>query len=582
MNKASRLIKRYIALLLVLLFSIESFAAVVGDNDGAAFITKAEFDSMKNDFQDQLDRYNSSLDNKINGAIAAYLSGIAVRRRQPVSLDRGLNYSFPLVMCGDNQWNSVELDYYNVSIPKMEQFSYQWYHWYIHGARVQLSDNSMYVEGDHDLDISSVPQKDSTQEGQQVFASGLIDNGYEYPGQYGSLNIVSDQGERRVYKSASHTVFSLTDEGWGKFHLLAKKNVALSGKNGGFNGDEDDSRGGYPTFRFIGLATTNFNWNAGADITMKASATRPIWSSELLPAAMRGYNANETPDIRPNQSGAIDDILADFHQKYVDGGNTGRTSWVEEVWPDRPAFFDRSKAESCVITTEWDKTSSRKYLYYGDAYMPANKDSKWGLIANPTDQPNKYKIVYFSEHSSYPKKWFIHKSIALDMIRMPTYTAFELWPEWQAKLYTSYDWETSDNFSALPAALVMFYDSTGEKHYFDEGLYLGKFDADGSATFRIKFNGTAGTQVHFAISKKPFGWDANVSDREKFLYYDLATPTNKIDVGAGGDATVTVDTTYQIEINDINAKDKLYMIWYPDDSDDYIELDSLTDFYYES
>lgn len=71
-------------------------------------------------------------------------------------------------------------------------------------------------------------------------------------------------------------------------------------------------------------------------------------------------------------------------------------------------------------------------------------------------------------------------------------------------------------------------------------------------------------------------------DREKFLYYDLTTPTNKINVGAGGDATVTVDTTYQIEINDINAKDKLYMIWYPNDSDDYIELDSLTDFYYES
>ena len=80
MNKASRLIKRYIALILVLLFSIESFAAVVGDNDGAAFITKAEFDSMKNDFQSQLDRYNSSLDNKIDGAIASYLAGIRTSR----------------------------------------------------------------------------------------------------------------------------------------------------------------------------------------------------------------------------------------------------------------------------------------------------------------------------------------------------------------------------------------------------------------------------------------------------------------------------------------------------------------------
>ncbi len=84
MNKASRLIKRYIALLLVLLFSIESFAAVVGDNDGAAFITKAEFDSLKNDFQSQLDRYNSSIDNKIDGAIASYLSGVMIAKKMNV------------------------------------------------------------------------------------------------------------------------------------------------------------------------------------------------------------------------------------------------------------------------------------------------------------------------------------------------------------------------------------------------------------------------------------------------------------------------------------------------------------------
>ena len=69
--------------------SIESIAAVVGDNDGAAFITKAEFESLKNDFQTQINRYNSSLDNKIDGAIANYLSGVRVAKetdlKPPVS-----------------------------------------------------------------------------------------------------------------------------------------------------------------------------------------------------------------------------------------------------------------------------------------------------------------------------------------------------------------------------------------------------------------------------------------------------------------------------------------------------------------
>ena len=80
MKRSTRIVKKSLALFLVVLMSINTFAAVVGDNDGAAFITKAEFDSLKNDFQSQLDRYNSSIDNKIDGAIASYLGGIKINK----------------------------------------------------------------------------------------------------------------------------------------------------------------------------------------------------------------------------------------------------------------------------------------------------------------------------------------------------------------------------------------------------------------------------------------------------------------------------------------------------------------------
>ena len=73
-------LKQKLAWLLIVLMSIESIAAVVGDNDGAAFITKAEFESLRNDFQSQINRYNSSLDNKIDGAIANYLFGVSVAK----------------------------------------------------------------------------------------------------------------------------------------------------------------------------------------------------------------------------------------------------------------------------------------------------------------------------------------------------------------------------------------------------------------------------------------------------------------------------------------------------------------------
>ena len=68
MNKGIRLLKRLMALFLVLIFCIESFGAVVSDNDGSAFITKAKFDSLKNDFQSQIDQYNTSIDSKLDGA----------------------------------------------------------------------------------------------------------------------------------------------------------------------------------------------------------------------------------------------------------------------------------------------------------------------------------------------------------------------------------------------------------------------------------------------------------------------------------------------------------------------------------
>ncbi|MBO6118842.1 MAG: hypothetical protein J6P02_00010 [Lachnospiraceae bacterium] len=86
MRKSTRIVKRLLALFLVVLMSIESFGAVVGDNDGSAFITKAEFDSLKNNFQSQIDQYNTSIDSKIDGSIAAYLAGITVAVKSVTNL----------------------------------------------------------------------------------------------------------------------------------------------------------------------------------------------------------------------------------------------------------------------------------------------------------------------------------------------------------------------------------------------------------------------------------------------------------------------------------------------------------------
>ena len=80
MKKSTKVLKKFAALFLLVLMSIESFAAIVGDSDGAAFLTKQEFENMKQGFDDAIVRYNNSIDNKIDGAIAGYLSGLLYTR----------------------------------------------------------------------------------------------------------------------------------------------------------------------------------------------------------------------------------------------------------------------------------------------------------------------------------------------------------------------------------------------------------------------------------------------------------------------------------------------------------------------
>ena len=78
--------KRALGLVFAFLLSINSFAAIVSDNDGAAFVSKAEFEALKIDFADQLDNYNLSIDAKIDGAIANYLASISIEEHFGVTL----------------------------------------------------------------------------------------------------------------------------------------------------------------------------------------------------------------------------------------------------------------------------------------------------------------------------------------------------------------------------------------------------------------------------------------------------------------------------------------------------------------
>ena len=76
-HRFSRVFKRALALFIIVIINFNSFSAVVSSNDGSAFITKAEFDALVNDFNSRIEDYEKSIDAKIDGAIAEYLAGLA-------------------------------------------------------------------------------------------------------------------------------------------------------------------------------------------------------------------------------------------------------------------------------------------------------------------------------------------------------------------------------------------------------------------------------------------------------------------------------------------------------------------------
>ncbi len=73
-------IKRIISFILLSLIitNISNYAAIVSSDDGSAFVNKADFEALKEEFDSQLERYNNSIDRKIDGAIANYIAGINV------------------------------------------------------------------------------------------------------------------------------------------------------------------------------------------------------------------------------------------------------------------------------------------------------------------------------------------------------------------------------------------------------------------------------------------------------------------------------------------------------------------------
>ena len=110
---------------------------------------------MKNDFANQVVNYNTSIANKIDGAIAAYLAGLQLSKKQLVHLDSKTNYTFPLVMQSDtDMWNDPYSNYYNVARNRTRHFTLKNLNFC---AQFHQATNAVYWNDENITAITSVP-----------------------------------------------------------------------------------------------------------------------------------------------------------------------------------------------------------------------------------------------------------------------------------------------------------------------------------------------------------------------------------------------------------------------------------------
>ncbi len=563
MNKASRLIKRGLALILVLLFSIESFAAVVGDNDGAAFITKAEFDSMKNDFQDQLDRYNSSLDNKIDGAIASYLAGVRVGKITKMKLDPKCGYLFPLRMFYNNSlWNDPRSDYYNLSTPE------------IHAKDITFAQEMKYSDNSEDAATiaGTVMWSPDTMQSQNIagyvplpatdktipptttvnfFNTYMIVLNYDIKGKNGDLCLIEDKSATRKIGSTTFDVFDVKTKGIGKQVRYYETKITTNTKrNGGAKLDG--------AALWCGYAVCGANSMTKNATTQKWTINAGDWRSDRLYINGHHGGRSDADYLAWGEDQKFDTTVGDL-QYYNGGYNT------------MGALISNLDLQNNVL--DWADTSGNHSIYAGNVVVRADFNQYFGFRGSfvKGEDSNLYYADIHQRGQTYGSMYNYSPTARNYPLYQFKYVLYQ--PDFTAVEYNNTT--KSKNVSAYRAHQLRYFDNNGDEHYLDEGMFLGKFDAECTVKFTLKFGAKSGTKnVKVYISKEPFSMTNLLTKTTQFRVVG--------ETGTYNNWTTETNKEVSIEVPNIEKNESLYLLWVPENADDFVTLDSFSNYLMES
>ena len=576
-----------------MLLSCESFAAVVSDNDGAAFVTKQEFEDLKASFEEQIDRYNKSLDNKIDGAIADYLDGINVELWEKKKLDPRSQYLFPLVMCGpNNEWNDPTL-YDATKSKNYLDFQITFFNLWSHSTKVSRNWGGDSTGGQWQLNNAytsmpaALPTYSHDDNNKIVRVSKVLET-FDYNGRVGTMNTLKTTTEKRNISGTDRNVYLLVQRGRGQLRAYIRGHGASQNYDGDAAYEPNYLNGkiyNYPVF--IGIGMQNFtSWTSGTNglSWTTASGTKTTvypWTRDGV-RSYRGMNANIKNLMTSTTPKTIAEALT-----YINSSSFCRTVDPQKGISnhgDQSGTGTVSYGNPYLVLPEWQHTQGTNTCYYGTANMQAHiaaNGGYWSLTPQQGTSAATQKISVIIPQDQSQNQMRVYNFGGRIYSTFSTFIPndYRIFPEWVATPNTSFAQESTNNFSQLRASVVSYIDSNGKTHYCDEGMYLGTSEKrEATIKFKLRFADDSNWGVDVALSKKPFGFAAVDSDRIAFKY-TLDNNSTVYNVASGNNARVACNKTMNIEISDIEKDDMLFLKWTPATAGHYVELESFTDYY---
>lgn len=541
--KNKKTIKKIISLFIVMSLSMTSFAAVVSDNDGSAFITKSEFDSLKNDFQSQLDSYNSGIDSKLDSAISSYLAGIKTAKIEKLTLDSKTNYSFPLVMMSSTDlWNEPKsTNYYNLVRNRVRYSNYDYL-----SFNMSYDSNLNAVTYISDSDYTSPVVPAGNRAGYLIYGF-LNPQGREVKGKNAPLYYINTTSSARKIGTTNYKVFDITAYGLGYQYIdYVPKYQVYNARNAGHFGS---GHNGF--YAYCGVLCL-LNGGRG-----DPQANKTTWTEAKFVSSGSGWSNKDQYDAKVS-SYVGTKVGLDAIPEWYGHGSGGVELYNYDI--DSSSFV-------------WSKQNVKTMLYAGTANVPAQLGGRFGFEPDFSDGAATIVECVEIVPNGFGNGWAYNTGTAAQNTgRFYARTCTYL-PPMKAIVYNGYSdtITTLPSFSAVPATCIRYYDEENKVHYMDEGMFLKNIKRDGNVDFDVKFGTNSGTKsLNFYVSKSPFSRENLKTKLAEF----------KVDKGATKytSKTLSTGTKYHITVEDMKSGDQIYILWEPATAGQYVTLTEFSNF----